>query len=193
MQIIRTTILSLLCLCFLSGQSQDTLYFPSESAVDTTSAIHVISKYSGDSVVIRWAPTVASDWLELNKSGYRVLRYQLDKGGLPIAGSLQEHKVNPWDAERLRGQLDTGSDYLLAAAQCLYGAWESTQTGALNMHGRYQELQNRFGIALLSADLDVTAADALGLRFIDRTAGDSLLYLYQVFPADTAIQIAAGY
>jgi len=67
------------------------------------------------------------------------------------------------------------------------------QDGGLNMSGRYQELQNRFGIALLSGDLDPQAANALGLRFADRSVKPHQLYLYQVFAQDSTIDIAPGF
>lgn len=190
---IRTFCIITFAFIALQATAQDSLFFQTEEPADTLPVIRVMAWYSGDSAVVRWAPARAEDWMNLNKDGYLLRRIQLNKEGIPVEGSETDITIKPWAPEVFEARMETAGDFVLAAAQCVYGAWESTNTGSLNMHGRYEELHNRHGIALLSADVDITAADALGLRYTDRNAEAGQFYLYQVFAADTSLHVIAGY
>ncbi len=185
------------CLALLSTTltvlpAQDTLFYKEHLTPDSTPVIRSIASYTAGRVTLRWAPGDPSTWMRLQDRGYRVRRVQLDKEGLPVPESSHEFSVTQWELEAFRPWMERENDYVLAAAQCLYGASEAGAQASFNLLGRHQEFQNRFGIALLSADLDTIAADALGLRMVDTHVDPGQLYLYQVYPADTSLRIMHG-
>src|SRR5690606_27865399 len=88
--------------------------------------------------------------------------------------------------------LESDRKYVLAAGQCLYGAWESQEGEGENIFGRFEEATNRYNIALLAADLDTLAADALGLRYVDYQVNKGQQYLYIISPNKDSLQIIPG-
>lgn len=180
------------CLWSAAALAQDTLLYRPSGEQDTSSAIHVIAMYTGDSVVLRWAPSDEDVWLQLNHAGIIVRRFSLDKSGLPQQDSRTQWTVAPWSLVQFEKQKDQLNDYMLIAAQCLHGTYESASAKGLNLHGHRQEVNNRFGMALLAADFDPQAAKALAFRYADTDVTPDQLYLYEVYPADTSLRIRHG-
>lgn len=190
--VLLTLAISIIC---TSIHAQDSLRFEQalEEPADTLSRIALKTNYTSDGMTLRWAPNKASDWIDLNREGYVILRYLMDREGMVIEGTEERFIIKPWTFEQFQPYATSDRDFVLAAAECLYGDWESVKVKGLNMQGRYQELTNKYGIALLAADLDTLAANALGLRYVDKGVEPDRLYLYRVSAADTSSAVESGY
>lgn len=187
--IIRFVVLIHFCFVNTTVLAQDTLVYHPTQRQDTTSSIQIVAMYTGDSVVLRWAPSNEAAWLQLSHTGYTVRRITLDKSGLPLHDTRRDWQVSPWTLAQFEKHKKQLSDYMLVAAQCLHGTYESASTKGINLHGYHQEVNNRFGLALLAADFDPAAAISLGWRYADTEVIPDALYLYEVHAADTSLHI----
>lgn len=190
--IIRCIVLLYSCYTGSTVLAQDTLVYHPTERLDTTTSIQIVATYTGDSVVLRWAPSNETAWLQLNRTGYTVRRITLDKSGLPLQATRRDWQVSPWTLAQFEKQKKQLNDYMLVAAQCLHGTYESASAQGVNMHGYHQEVNNRFGLALLAADFDPGAALSLGLRHADTDVIADALYLYEVHSTDTSLDIRHG-
>jgi len=147
--------------------------------------LNLIGKSYGDSVVLRWAPTTPGAWSYLNKTGYVIER----------ASFTDENNFNPAEYQRLsdvpllplpladwEGIVNQGPDKELSAiaAQAVYG--KSFNTAGATLFDAADEFANRYSFALLSADLSAVTAEALGLRFSDKSVEKGRYYIYRVYP-----------
>lgn len=144
----------------------------------------------GDSVVLRWSPTQAAHWLRGNQLGYQIQRVELSKeypNGLKK--SLSALPIRPWTREQFTSQFKPGDTYIAVAAQMIHGKGYSEMVPAdmravLKLH---QEQTNRHSVALLAADFSPKAANALGLRWVDKTPRKKdAIYVYRVYQANPA-------
>jgi hypothetical protein len=153
----------------------------------------IIAKSYEDSIVIRWAPVDPVTWLRSNASGWRLTRLDISIPGHPVRTDLGTIKPEP-EAQMLNG-LDTTAErtkYLTVAWKMLYGKQTTTvrntpRTKIEDWKGRHGALVLRYGLAMMAADYYPPAADALGLRFVDRkvTPGGKYAYLISsVTPGD---------
>lgn len=175
--------------------------------------IVVTARAYGDSVVLRWGPTEQSLWTEANRSGYFVVRYDNYEGAIPdkwknlgpgaLADSLKQPLIKtillakdlkPWPLNAFNRPEITADSMAMLAAQCLYGA--STRPDSGGIYYAYSEAQMRYGFALMAADRSPLAANALGLRWVDRTARPGKTYRYEIlseaipfFPGSASVTI----
>ncbi len=170
----RTTIFILMLLPFIGMHAQ---------------TFHVIARNTPDSVVLRWAPLSPVAWDRYNAAGYKVERLSMhrDLAGRPIPEQLNTEVIRPWNVERFKAEADGGSKYLATAGQALHGQQFSIAPKIEDLStiaDAANASRMRFSIAMLSADLDASAADALGLRWVDRDLAPNMLYLYRVIALD---------
>jgi len=145
----------------------------------------IIAKAYGDSIVVRWAPVDPVTWMRANGSGWRLTRLDVSIPGHPVKTELGTVLPEP-EAQMLAG-LDTSAErtkYLTVAWKMLYGKQTTTvrhapRTAVEDLKGRHGALDLRYGLAMMAADYCPPAADALGLRFVDREviAGGKYAYL----------------
>lgn len=159
--------------------------------------IAVTARAYGDSIVLRWAPTEQRTWVEANRVGYVVLRYDDYEGVIPdkwknlapweLADSLKQPLVKtvlladslkPWPLNTFNRPEIIADSMAMVAAQCLYGA--ATAPDSSGIYYAYSEAQMRFGFALMAADRSPLAATALGLRFVDRKVKPGKTYRYTI-------------
>ena len=148
--------------------------------------VEVIAKTYLDSIVVRWAPNQAKVWLYGNRYGYIVERATLAKGNeyakSPPTVTLTPEPLKPrplaeWESI---AQYDK---YAAIAAQAIYGeTFEivDPSTSLANFVNRAKETENRFSFSLFAADQSVAAAQAHGLRFVDRNVRADEKYRYRV-------------
>ncbi|MDD5674767.1 MAG: fibronectin type III domain-containing protein [Chitinivibrionales bacterium] len=163
--------------------------------------IAVIAKALGDSVVIRWAPSKPGGWLYGNKNGYIVERYIIaDKipSSKLIFEKLNAQPLKPLTLEDWK-KSSKPEDHLAAiAAQVLYGKQMVTKTAYPNdlayIKFASEELENRWGFALFTADNSAHVAEGLGLRFVDHSVKPGQKIVYRVFaaPGDTSYHLDTG-
>ena len=155
--------------------------------------IKMIGAYHEGKNFLRWAPNNASLWFSASSQGYKLDRYELTDALIPDQNSLKSIPVKPWPLENFRPYLNADNANLLAAGQCLYGEWESTKDANQNIFSRVDEAENRYGIAMLVADLDSLAARALGLSYVDVEVVPGKKYLYVLKPANDSLSAIYSY
>jgi uncharacterized protein len=160
----------------------------------------------GDSIVLRWAVPTSDAWRYLNEQGYVLERLTLDdKTNQPVSQDFERltpEPIRPWPIEAWQARITNRDTFAAIAAQSLFGTYEQ-EVNDDNLievlDNKIQEEENRFSFAMLSADLSMLAADALGLRFVDRNVQMDKKYIYRLwtpgvdpaFKADTAIFVQA--
>ncbi|MBI5646517.1 MAG: hypothetical protein HY962_06260 [Ignavibacteriae bacterium] len=155
--------------------------------------IHVLARGGDDGVILRWAVDKAVVWKKARTTGFIVERAEADARGAAPANAfrpLMDGPLLPWTAAQWQAYFSATprppegvTDYPLAAAALTEGA----ETGARIDPGDLAALTEartredmRFGFALYAADRNASAAEGLGLRYVDRTATRGKTYVYRV-------------
>lgn len=144
-----------------------------------------MSRATGNSVKLRWAPTNYVAWSFGNQHGYSVVRYTFDRSGENLLKdstllTLQPLKPLPLPAWE---PLAKSNRYAAITAQALYGEsfqLEEGNEGQAALINQNTEQENRFSFALASADQSLEVAEASGLYFEDKTARPGTEYVYRV-------------
>jgi uncharacterized protein len=149
------------------------------------STIAILSKSKHDGVWLRWAPTSPTLWQLGNKYGYSIERFAMTPEGELESGSravLTPSPLKPYTlAEFL--PLSERSDEVATLEELLYGEDFKTTFSANDISSvlrKNNELENRFGIAMLMCDLSLDAAQAGGLFFKDTKAVQGKRYIYRI-------------
>ncbi len=165
-----------------------------KSAPDTLPKPHnlqVIARSYGDSVVLRWAPAKATLWYFANKSGYQVVRYEVENKKILTSTRkvMTSSPIKPWTLDEWKSKVQRNDSLAAASAQLLYGksktvTVQSKKNAGVNlkeaMNQKY-ELENQQAMALFLADQSPALATGLGLRFADKTITKGKSYAYAVF------------
>jgi uncharacterized protein len=192
---LRMSSRALLCatvftLCSLSAGAQPVDL--AKEAIDTTdprhASIELVTKSYGDSVVLRWGPSKPGAWTIANKLGYIVERAAISESdqGKPVFQRVSQEVIKPWPLEEWKRRIQRDNRYGAIAAQMLYGSKANPDAGAKSINSlrdAAQELENRHGFALFSADNDAIAAEGLGLRITDRNVHAGQRFIYRVYVA----------
>jgi fibronectin type 3 domain-containing protein len=148
----------------------------------TPHAIRILSHVKSDHVWLRWAPTDFMVWQLGNKYGYAIERFQLKTDGTlqsPIPAILHGG-IKPLPKEEL-SKLATTNDDAAIIEELIYSEEDLIQqNGPASILQKQNDLNNRFGIALLACDLSPGIARAAGLFFSDSTAQTGVRYIYKI-------------
>jgi len=163
--------------------------------------IGLITRSDKDSVVLRWAPSRPGGWRLANQLGYIIERMPLTSNGGDTSKvqRLTPTPVKPWKLEELKSKFKQREEFIGIAGQVLYGKTFSpavSDRGSINeLRFAAQELENRYGFAMLAADNDAKAAEVLGLRFVDKNVHEGESYIYRIYAAakDTTYGFDTGY
>ena len=165
----------------------------SEGSANPVEALYdyvVISRSYGDSIVLRWAPRNAGLWRLASHYGWNIYRERTESD-VPTspADTLFMMLLNPTPIkaltlEEMQAKYDSTHFYVGVAAQALYGPSYYNPKESEGMENyifrREQEQTQRQAMAYLAAEGHPDAADALGLRFVDRTVKKGELYTYRI-------------
>lgn len=141
--------------------------------------IEIVAKAYGDSIVLRWAPNNPAYWKATNVAGYGLFKEVYTP--IPNTDSLEMDfvlldSIYPWPLERFNRPEVIADSLALIAAQSLYGSRMTTdEDGFMN---QLAESDMRYGMAMLAADRSSLAAQALGLRYVDRDVKPGQIYQY---------------
>ena len=141
--------------------------------------IMLIARVRGDSCVLRWAPSTPHGWRVANRTGYVVER----RGRQGEFARLTPDTLHPWLPMRFIDEMRSheGNPYLGLVLNAL---WADSALlgleGADTLRENVARNVNLFGFALFAADNDPYIADAMGLRFVDRTVTQGEHYTYRV-------------
>jgi uncharacterized protein len=153
-------------------------------------------------VLLRWAPTISSDWLELNKAGYTLERYTLSRNStrvfpsevIKLRKSIRPDSLSDWE------KISYDNDYAAIAAQAIYGGEfklqaEQPSTDIINTIQLSKDQALRHSFVLLAADQSFEVAQMAGLGYEDLNIDENEAYMYKLygnfsdFASDTAYTI----
>lgn len=182
----------LLCMGFIlttmpSAKAQETGEdAPSSSLYQYT----VVARSYGDSIVLRWAPQNAGVWRVASHYGWRISRMKTDEemeanpADTSLTLLLTPTPVRALTLDEMKERYDSTHIYVGVAAQALYGESfynPKESEGVENyIFRREQEQTQRQMMAYMAAEGHIDAADALGLRFVDKSVKKGELYSYYI-------------
>jgi fibronectin type 3 domain-containing protein len=147
-----------------------------------------VARATGDSVILRWAPSTVGMWLALSSSGVVIERFEMDATTKQLSKSqrLTPEPIRAWDSLKWKPAVQKSDNPMfLLAAQCLLGEWSVPQTSTIESFRTAVGNQgNKFTFAMLAADNNPLAAEGLGLRFVDKSAKRGATYIYRIYPSN---------
>jgi hypothetical protein len=121
--------------------------------------LRLLAKNYGDSVVLIWTPALAHHWMQAKEKGYVLERLEMDANTNEVKTTLlTPTPQKPWTPETFKARLDKKDNYLLIAAQALYGKNMRASTAqdpsvsadSLGIFGNEEEEKNRLFFAAMS-------------------------------------------
>lgn len=194
-----------ICLLNLGGLFAQDDQSPVANEPDTTYQIpetifyvRSTARSYGDSIVLRWAPENAGVWISANYYGWNIIRDKdeddIKETDTIFKMQLNDNPIRPLTLEQMMQRYDSTNLFVGAAAQALYGeSYYNPQEGdgLVNyVFRREQEQTQRQMMAYMAAESSRDAADALGLRFVDRNVKNGHSYTYRIeclIPEEDAI------
>jgi hypothetical protein len=164
------------------------LYSGAASAQEKQHAIIALASPRHDSIVIRWAPATQVAWLSGNRHGYIIERFVVAREGKPVALAGQQAQrliatpIRPV-AEAQMEQMAVKDDKVALVKEAIYSKEfqvTAPEKGIGDFIINQGEADMRFGFMLLAADLSPAAANAAGLRFVDRSVKKGERYAYKI-------------
>ncbi|MVM39323.1 hypothetical protein GO730_20065 [Spirosoma sp. HMF3257] len=126
----------------------------------------------GDSIVLRWNVNEGAYWLAANKRGYVLERIEFgDPKARPVRKRLTVAPIRPWTLDSMKKRLPRNDRFVAIAAQILHGkTYSESPKGTIgDFYQTYQQQQGQLLTAAMAAEFSAAAANALGLRWTDRT------------------------
>jgi uncharacterized protein len=154
-----------------------------------TAYVGGVGRYTGSEVLLRWGISSASIWRDMQKQqvGYTIERIFIGENGAKI-DRLTPTPILPLPLEQWESRFDTENPYVYLAAEVLYNT-ESISTQGMNVFQTADHITNenrtRHGYALFAADMNLQAAEGLGLFFRDDLKdkpADAVWVLYKIYP-----------
>lgn len=166
-----------------------TLKGQTDNSKTTKSGIGIICRNQADSVVLRWGPTNHVRWSRLNRYGYKLERFVLEKEskGKTKPERLGPDTLRPWPLDEWKQRFPANHPYAPVVVQALYGKTFSTtqfQSDVGSIRDKSQEGELRYSFALLMADFDARVADGLALRWVDKNAPKGKRIQYRLISLD---------
>lgn len=146
--------------------------------------IYIAADGKGEYMRLRWAPSSPLLWQLGNKYGYKISKYTVSKDisateGVPKPQYVSAVPVKP--AAPALMKTFAQRDSMIAVMEALiYDSSQASSTGREAILDRSSILTQRFGYALLIADLDYSAAQAAGLAFTDKNIQKGGRYIYKI-------------
>lgn len=143
--------------------------------------IRALARPKGEEgVILRWAPEEYAPWFYLNRSGYTLLRITDDSLAYHVDTLVD--RLRPMTLEQLQSHFQPSDSLAGAAAQLLWGsaqdeAQASSYSGIVE---KYEQQSTRFAYAMLLSEIRPDIAEAMALRYVDRTAEPGRTYQYLV-------------
>ncbi len=148
----------------------------------------VVARSYGDSIVLRWLPQDAGVWRLASHYGWRISRiktnaeFDANPADSSIDVVLTPTPIRALTLEEMKAKYDSTHFYVGVAAQALYGESYYNPQEANGFENyvfrKDQEQTQRQMMAYLAAEGHIDAADALGLRFVDKNVKKGEIYSY---------------
>lgn len=178
--------------CGLNAQeigSQNEAFLPELSdSLNSIPRIFLNTVYRQDGVKLRWAPSTHKAWETCNVKGYNLYRED-DSGNTILIDS-----IFPFDKASFEAQYQkTGDEAILGAAGCIFFESENVDYHSGSWVERAIFKENVWSAALSFADRSFSAAQALGLAYLDTEIDEDNRYVYHIYPRlDTTVEVGIG-
>lgn len=151
-----------------------------------TSKIKLLTRTYGDSIVLRWAPEDYVSWKYLATTGVNVLRVPKGDGHRGLQIDTLAYALKPLSLEQFQNRYPDNDSLALVPMGVLYGETENRKSEHEGTMGRSLEYNSEqdmaFGFAMLVAEWRKDLAEAMAVRFTDRTAKPGATYDYYIQP-----------
>lgn len=151
-------------------------------------AIMALASPRYDSITLRWAPAGQVAWQTGNKYGYIIERFVVARDGKPVelagqrGSQLTTAPIKPLPEAQME-QLAVNNDRVALVKEAIYSKdfqLTTPEKGIGNFITQQGEADMRYGFMLLACDLSPIAANAAGLRFVDRSVKKGERYAYKI-------------
>ena len=157
---------------------------PAKARPLVTTKIGLLTRAYGDSVVLRWSAEDYVSWKYLAEVGVNILR--VPKGGGVIQIDTLAYALKPLTLDQFRARYPESDSLALVPQGVLYGEAENRKFAPKGSMGRSLEYNSEqdisFGFAMMVAEWRPDLAEAMAVRFTDRTAKPGMTYDYYVQP-----------
>lgn len=160
-----------------------------DSIEDLYVYIKAVGRTYGDSIVLRWAVESYPEWDRLNRTGYDVLRHTEGEGEFLLDTLATGIRPMPL-ADFRRCYPDTIDSLAYLAMGAIYGEGDMTpemtnyEPGSIGaLVELEQDQKTRLFGAFLAAEWRPDLAQAMGLRYVDKTAKKGETYTYFIMPS----------
>ncbi|MGM9804645.1 MAG: hypothetical protein ACI308_10775 [Muribaculaceae bacterium] len=131
-------------------------------------------------VILRWAPEEYAPWVYINQWGYKILRSHINEQGEFVIDTIVTN-LRPLTIDELKAKFEPTDSLAGAAAQLLWSKEEPLKEQSdKTVIDRIDEQATKFAYAMLLAEIRQDLAEAMALRFVDRTAKPGVEYDYIV-------------
>ncbi|HOY05866.1 MAG TPA: hypothetical protein PLO67_10720 [Saprospiraceae bacterium] len=151
-----------------------------DSITPPREGLRLLARYTGNSVLLRWAPASPELWLHGNQYGYWIERASMRQGYIDPAAymPLTAQPIRVGTQEEFKKLYADGKQpYVAVAAQTVFG---KSAAPATNLTDQIADLKSRWGFALLAADFSQPAAQSLGLWLEDKNIEKDQVYAYRI-------------
>ena len=171
---------------FAFSQDDKVVHYEESMEIEQTSKndtiapnLFISAKLTTKGMMLRWAPNTVDLWLDGIDNGYVLERKILsrDSNVVSVYEKVSSEAILPWVREEWEPYMTEERPYVLAAAQCVMVEQESDEQGFVL---KSEDINNRFGFSLLSADLDQVAAFASGLGYLDTKVQEGDFVKYRI-------------
>ena len=185
-KIILTTMAALLLSAFALTTGAKTEKKKNAAPADTAKNVLSFTLMSkarpkGDKgVILRWAPQEYAPWVYINQWGYKILRTHINEEGDFMVDTLVSN-LRPMTIDELKARFEPTDSLAGAAAQLLWSKEEPLKEQSdKSVIDRIDEQATKFAYAMLLSEIRPDLAEAMALRYVDRTAKPGVEYEYIV-------------
>jgi uncharacterized protein len=149
-----------------------------------TNTLHLSTLIADEGVILRWGPSDATIWHNAHSTGYR-----LQRAKVPVnSNELENYKYDTLSKEIFKPLPKEDWETIIDADAYVSSAWASLYEIRPDVSGdvaarlsNQEDIQQKaFFLAMVAADHSAVAADALGLRYLDKTVEKGSAYIYRI-------------
>lgn len=142
--------------------------------------IKLVARYKSGAVELRWYPTSSAQWRIANKQGYVIERIDLNADGSKFEKIAT---VKPYTSAEFNSKTDMQDDFIRATKEAIESTPKMpTNANDFDKMAEYQNDENGIFLTfIMSTNMNVTAAEAAGLHYTDKTITQGKEYAYRIY------------
>lgn len=147
------------------------------------SEVKLIGRYHNNTIELRWYPTSAVKWRLGNKYGYVIERMELsDEGAKNGFEKITKNPLKPYTEAEWKSKTDMDNDFIRAAKEAVMSTPKMPKENSFdNMMDYQNEESGIFFTLIMATNLNAKAAEASGLKHIDRDIVNGKQYAYRAY------------